>query len=606
QTRVFTSCGHSDDTCQREVTHAVRAKMGQVQHISTDFLKSVRAQAQLRRRARLPTASALAETGYGHVLCIGIDRYAEILALIGAPYCFTLMTSLFKRLDECIARIGRLEKVHLLRGQYCVVALPRLESGALSEHAMCNITPVRPQDFSEGNSWNAAGFAVDQVPQFRHLREDARLAIIDAASRLMTFASKAVQELEHFNRVNSVNIRLKIGVSTGRLLCGIIGAPSARMRFNAFGPAVLVARRLMTANTHDTILVDGGFASCLSPGSWLSRSFGTILAAPEVYVAGEIRSESDVDALLDTEPAPDETVARAIDCESDQFLLSCLKQRKGPSLFASVFAMRAPTADTYLQSLQRKRVQLNDFKLLANIGAGSFGRVFLATRRTDDDKKKRDELLNLTSNADMSNLSESARDNMGHIDSRSTSEMVAIKVVNAGDTTTSHEARCVQRELETLAATSHPLMVRFYLAEAVHALAYLHFRGIVHRDIKPANIGVDADGHIKLMDFGLSGFLPSRHRQVQGPDWLQAIKVLQPVEKITMAPGQYRLSTVSDDSEEESTSGRTVDAPTRLYAANTDSSERAALRRLRERVISAGDKGIKASNRDNGYSEFIQ
>ncbi|MHB8671783.1 MAG: serine/threonine-protein kinase [Acidimicrobiales bacterium] len=34
------------------------------------------------------------------------------------------------------------------------------------------------------------------------------------------------------------------------------------------------------------------------------------------------------------------------------------------------------------------------------------------------------------------------------------------------------------------------------------ALAYLHANGITHRDLKPENILVDADGHLKIADFG--------------------------------------------------------------------------------------------------------
>ncbi|XP_064550517.1 serine/threonine-protein kinase greatwall isoform X1 [Drosophila montana] len=45
---------------------------------------------------------------------------------------------------------------------------------------------------------------------------------------------------------------------------------------------------------------------------------------------------------------------------------------------------------------------------------------------------------------------------------------------------------------------------RFYVAEMVMALQYLHQHGIVHRDIKPDNMLLSASGHVKLTDFGLS------------------------------------------------------------------------------------------------------
>nr|AML79371.1 putative LOV domain-containing protein [Neurachne muelleri] len=46
--------------------------------------------------------------------------------------------------------------------------------------------------------------------------------------------------------------------------------------------------------------------------------------------------------------------------------------------------------------------------------------------------------------------------------------------------------------------------VRFYAAEVVTALEYLHCQGIIYRDLKPENILLNRDGHISLTDFDLS------------------------------------------------------------------------------------------------------
>lgn len=63
------------------------------------------------------------------------------------------------------------------------------------------------------------------------------------------------------------------------------------------------------------------------------------------------------------------------------------------------------------------------------------------------------------------------------------------------------------RNLDDMLAESAPLPVDLalrILADAARALDHAHARGIVHRDVKPANIMVQADGGVKIADFGIA------------------------------------------------------------------------------------------------------
>ena len=45
---------------------------------------------------------------------------------------------------------------------------------------------------------------------------------------------------------------------------------------------------------------------------------------------------------------------------------------------------------------------------------------------------------------------------------------------------------------------------KFFIAETILAIEYIHSLNIIYRDLKPENILIDDEGHAKLADFGLA------------------------------------------------------------------------------------------------------
>lgn len=74
-------------------------------------------------------------------------------------------------------------------------------------------------------------------------------------------------------------------------------------------------------------------------------------------------------------------------------------------------------------------------------------------------------------------------------------------------------------EGETLAARMHrknglPLQETLSLAhQMLMGLDHLHRKGVIHRDVKPENILVDEDGHLRLIDLGVSRIERMSHEQ---------------------------------------------------------------------------------------------
>ncbi|KAG8728233.1 camp-dependent protein kinase catalytic subunit [Ceratobasidium sp. 423] len=166
---------------------------------------------------------------------------------------------------------------------------------------------------------------------------------------------------------------------------------------------------------------------------------------------------------------------------------------------------------------------LKDFRILHTLGTGSFGRVHLAC----------------------------SRHNHRHY---------AIKVLSKAKVVQQKQVEHTNSERAVLALVRHPFIVnlwgtfqdvnnlfmvmdfvpggelftllrksrrfpspvaKFYTAEVVLAIDYLHGHDIIYRDLKPENILLGADGHIKLTDFGFAKHVPDITWTLCGtPDYL--------------------------------------------------------------------------------------
>ncbi|XP_021831462.1 serine/threonine-protein kinase WAG1 [Prunus avium] len=181
-----------------------------------------------------------------------------------------------------------------------------------------------------------------------------------------------------------------------------------------------------------------------------------------------------------------------------------LNHRKWDPHWSAIKAATALSSD--------RTLHLSHLKLLRHLGTGNLGRVFLCRLR-DDHRDNPDAATFALKVVDKDSLSPKK---LGHVSTEA--EILSMldhpflptlyARIDVSHYTCLLIDYCPNGDLHNL-LLRQPLnrlplpAVRFFAAEVLVALEYLHALGVVYRDLKPENILLRGDGHVMLSDFDL-------------------------------------------------------------------------------------------------------
>lgn len=156
----------------------------------------------------------------------------------------------------------------------------------------------------------------------------------------------------------------------------------------------------------------------------------------------------------------------------------------------------------------RQRVSVRDFESICIIGKGAYGEVRLCRVRETGElvamkkmKKTEMKFKNQVKHVKAERDILARANNPWIVDLKYSFQdedylYLCMEYLPGGDLMTLLMKRDILTEEEA----------RFYIAEIILAVGSAHKLNYIHRDLKPDNVLLDANGHIKLSDFGLCKF----------------------------------------------------------------------------------------------------
>ena len=167
----------------------------------------------------------------------------------------------------------------------------------------------------------------------------------------------------------------------------------------------------------------------------------------------------------------------------------------------------ANTEEEMIVTSNEKKVSMEDFELLKVLGRGAFGKVVLCREKTSKTMYAM-KILKKTAVFQKNEVEHTLTENrvlqtirhpfiVGLKYSFTTDDRLCFvtEYVSGGELFVHLKNEKGRRFSED--------KTRFYAAEIVCALGYLHSRGVIYRDLKLENLLLDKNGHIKMVDFGL-------------------------------------------------------------------------------------------------------